>query len=123
MRSVRSLPRTPRRPVWPRFLVALAAVLCAVCAAASAGGHLTTGTAPPAAVSTESGLEHPHDLPDTAPRPSGRQGHRLLAHGHPGRPVVPRPARFRAPSRSAPAPAPSSYAPGPRTLRCMVLRC
>ncbi|WP_151478922.1 hypothetical protein [Streptomyces albicerus] len=118
MSSDRFVPRTPRRPARPRFLVALAAMLCAVCVVGSVGGHTGTRTAPPAAVSGESGLEHPHDLLDTALRPLARQGHRPLVPLRAARPPAPERPRPGAHPRSAPR-----YAPTPRTQRCMVLRC
>ncbi|GHB55590.1 hypothetical protein GCM10010306_056860 [Streptomyces umbrinus] len=110
--------RRNRRPAWPRFLMALAALLCATCTVSAVGGHTGTRTAPPAAVSTESGLEHPHDLLDTALRPPARQGHRPLVPQRPARP--PAPAHPRPRRHTHPVP---PYAPTPRAQRCMVLRC
>ncbi|MCX4907012.1 hypothetical protein [Streptomyces sp. NBC_00878] len=123
MNPDRFVPRAPRRwhrrPTWPRFLVMLAAVLCAVCAMTAVSGHTGTRAAPPAAVSTESGPEHPHDLLDTALRPPARQGHRPLVPQRPARP--PAHPRHRHPTaRARPAP---PYAPTPRAQRCLVLRC
>ncbi|MFC8199351.1 hypothetical protein ACFUTV_28750 [Streptomyces sp. NPDC057298] len=114
----RLVPRAPHRPARQRFLVALAALLCAVCAVGSAGGHTGTRTAPPAAVSTETGLEHPHDLLDTALRPPARQSHRPLAPQRPAR----RPAVERPGLRVHSLPA-LRYAPSPRAQRSLVLRC
>ncbi|MEV2228446.1 hypothetical protein AB0H69_07685 [Streptomyces phaeochromogenes] len=110
--------RRNRRPTWPRFLMALAAVLCATCTVSAVGGHTGTLTAPPPAVSTESGLEHPHDLLDTALRPPARQSHRPLVPQRPARP--PAPAHPRPRRHAHPVP---PYAPTPRAQRCMVLRC
>ena len=110
--------RRNRRPTWPRFLMALAAVLCATCAVSAVGGHTGTRTAPPPAVSTESGLEHPHDLLDTALRPPARQA---TAPSYPSAPHgPPLPARPRPRPHARPVP---PYAPTPRAQRCMVLRC
>ncbi|MFD3603160.1 hypothetical protein [Streptomyces sp. NPDC058656] len=98
--------------------MALAALLCATCTVSAVGAHTGPRTAPPPAVSTESGLEHPHDLLDTALRAPARQGHR---------PVPRRPARPPAPAHPRPRPhthpVHPPYAPTPRTQRCMVLRC
>ncbi|MFF3484777.1 hypothetical protein ACFYXC_16145 [Streptomyces sp. NPDC002701] len=115
----RFVPRTPRRPARQRFLVALAALLCAMCAVGSAGGLTGSRTAPPAAVSTESGVELPHDVLDTALRPAARQRHRrpLLPVRPAHRPITGRPRRR---VHSLPAP---HHIPLPRARRCMVLRC
>ncbi|QQM41918.1 hypothetical protein [Streptomyces liliifuscus] len=110
--------RRNRRPTWPRFLMALAALLCATCTVSAVGAHTGPRTAPPPAVSTESGLEHPHDLLDTALRPPARQSHRRHVRRRPARPPVPAHPRPR--PRAHPV---SPYAPTPRAQRCMVLRC
>ncbi|WP_413758253.1 hypothetical protein [Streptomyces sp. MMBL 11-3] len=100
--------------------MALAALLCALCAVGAAGGHTGSRTAPPAAASTESGLELPHDLLDTALRPVARQGHRPLAPLRPAhRPAA---ATEHATPQARPLP-PFHHAPAPRAQRCMVLRC
>ncbi|MDQ1037350.1 hypothetical protein QFZ75_003766 [Streptomyces sp. V3I8] len=114
----RPTPRSAAQSAQQRLLVVLAALLCALCVVGSAGGHTGSRTAPPAAVSTESGLEHPHDLLDTALRPVARQGHRPLVPLRPAhRSAAERP---RPRVRSLPA---SHHAPSPRARRCMVLRC
>ncbi|MBQ0847670.1 hypothetical protein J8N05_05490 [Streptomyces sp. BH-SS-21] len=102
----------------------LAALLCALCAmgaAGSAGGHSGIRTAPPAAVSTEPGLEHPHDVLDTAFRSAARQGHRPPVHQRPAGRSAHRPAAATARPRSRGRAL--HHAPAPRALRCMVLRC
>ncbi|MGC5567050.1 hypothetical protein ACPYPG_29955 [Streptomyces sp. FR-108] len=107
----------------------LASLLCALCAvgvvgaAGSAGGHSGIRTAPPAAVSTEPGLEHPHDIQDTAFRSAGRQGHRPLAPQRPAERSAPRSAATTATDRPHSRARALHHAPAPRTLRCMVLRC
>ncbi|MFH8464944.1 hypothetical protein [Streptomyces sp. NPDC017991] len=119
----RFVPRTPRRPARQRFLVLLASLLCALCAvsaAGSAGGHGGIRTAPPAAVSTEPGLEHPHDALDTAFRSAARQSHRPLVPQRPAGRSAHRPAATHRPHSRDRA---LSHAPAPRALRCMVLRC
>ncbi|MFJ2262332.1 hypothetical protein ACIOKD_29085 [Streptomyces sp. NPDC087844] len=116
----RFVPRTPRRPARQRLLVLLASLLCALCTAGSAGGHGGIRTAPPAAVSTESGLEHPHDVLDTAFRSAARQSHRPLVPQRPAVRPAHRPAAAERPHAQARA---LHHAPTPRTLRCMVLRC
>ncbi|MEU9185448.1 hypothetical protein AB0D14_12945 [Streptomyces sp. NPDC048484] len=126
----RFVPRTPRQPArqwaWQRgrqrWLVALAAMLCAVCAmcaAGSVGGHAGAArTAPPAAVSTESGIEHQYDILDSALRPPARQGHRPLAPLRPAHRLTPERRRLRV--RALP---PLRPAPSPHAQRCVVLRC
>ncbi|MGN9819631.1 hypothetical protein ACTMUQ_30325 [Streptomyces sp. SD11] len=102
-------------------LVSLLCALCALCSAGSAGGHGGIRTAPPAAVSTEPGLEHPHDVLDTALRSAPRQSHRPLVPQRPaGRSAYgPAATTGRPPSRARAL----HHAPAPRALRCMVLRC
>ncbi|MFD6285237.1 hypothetical protein [Streptomyces sp. NPDC060205] len=102
----------------------LASLLCAVsavCAAGSAGGHTGIRTAPPAAVSSEPGLEHPHDILDTAFRSAARQGHRPQVAQRPAGRSAYRPAA--AAERPRPWARAFHHAPAPRALRCMVLRC
>ncbi|PSM39262.1 hypothetical protein C6Y14_32940 [Streptomyces dioscori] len=120
----RFVPRAPRRVARQRLLVLLASLLCAlcaVCAAGSAGGHGGIRTAPPAAVSTEPGLEHPHDVLDTAFRSAARHGHRPPVRRHPAGRSAHRPTATGAHPRSRVRAL--HHAPAPRALRCMVLRC
>ncbi|MFE1798582.1 hypothetical protein ACFW9L_20850 [Streptomyces sp. NPDC059517] len=123
-RPGRFVARGARRSARQRFLVLFASLLCAlcaVCAAGSASGHSGIRTAPPAAVSTESGLEHPHDVLDTAFRSAARQSHRPLAPRRPAGRSAHHPAAVteRPLSRGRAL----HHAPAPRALRCMVLRC
>ncbi|MFD0304722.1 hypothetical protein [Streptomyces sp. NPDC127119] len=103
------------------LFASLLCALCAVCAAGSASGHSGIRTAPPAAVSTESGLEHPHDILDTAFRSAARQSHRPLAPRRPAGRSAHRPAAVTERPRSRGRAL--HHAPAPRALRCMVLRC
>ncbi|WP_051371277.1 hypothetical protein [Streptomyces sp. 142MFCol3.1] len=91
-----------------------------VVAMLAAGPHSEALAASAPSITAEPGAAE-HDVLDTALRPPVRQGHDTLS---PLR--VPAAAGLPEPEHRlvlVPAPAPASYSPALRSLRCVVLRC